>query len=107
MTTAFDFSQITEVRLGSGAHESPEQGLCFMEMVAWFAGEKHSDRPECACPVLGSYGIAANDSMPDEARDRLLKPLVPLIAGTRGTWQDEHNRARFLAMLPYSDQHRV
>ena len=94
----FDFAQISEVRLSSGSHSSPNQGMCFMEMTAWFAGEKHSDRPACACPILGSYGITLNDNMPDDLRDRLLKPLVPLIAGTRGTPQEELTRARFLAM---------
>ena len=93
----FDFSRITEVRLAEGAHINPNDGLCFMEMAAWFAGEKHSDKPECACPVLGAYGIRLNDSMPDDIRDRLLKPLVPMIVGTRDK-DSEVNRAEFLAM---------
>jgi hypothetical protein len=93
----FDFSQIDEVRLGRGQHSSPEAGMCFMEMVSWFAGEKHSDQPKCACPVLGAYGIRLNDSMPDDLRDRLLKPLVPLIAGTADK-ASEQQRAEFLAM---------
>jgi len=95
---AFDFSQIQEVRLSAGNHANPQDGMCFMEMTAWFAGEPHSDRPECACPVLGRYGMTLNDAMPDNMRDRLLKPLVPLIAGTRGSPQDELDRAKFLAM---------
>jgi hypothetical protein len=93
----FDFSQIDEVRLDRGQHSSPEAGMCFMEMVAFFAGEKHSDQPKCACPVLGAYGIRLNDSMPDDVRDRLLKPLVPLIAGTADK-ASEQQRAEFLAM---------
>ena len=95
--SVLDFLQITEVRLAEGAHVAPEQGMCFMEMVAWFAGEKHSDKPACACPVLGAYGICLNDGMPDVERDRLLKPVVPMIAGTRSP-ADELARARFLAM---------
>jgi hypothetical protein len=94
----FDFGGITEVSLAHGSHGSPEQGLCFMEMVAWFAGEKHSDKPACACPVLGSYGIGLNDRMPDGLRNELLKPLVPMIAGTKGARADEQRRAEFLAM---------
>ena len=93
----FDFSRITEVRLAEGGHKNPNDGLCFMEMAAWFAGEKHSDKPECACPVLGAYGIRLNDSMPDDVRDRLLKPLVPMIVGTRDKGS-EVKRAEFLAM---------
>jgi hypothetical protein len=93
----YDFSQITEVKLGSGSHESANDGLCFMEMAAWFAGEEHSDKPDCACPVLGAYGIRLNDAMPDDLRDRLLKPLVPQIVGTRDK-ASEQRRAKFLAM---------
>jgi hypothetical protein len=93
----FDFSRITEVRLAEGGHKNPNDGLCFMEMAAWFAGEKHSDKPECACPVLGAYGIRLNDRMPDDVRDWLLKPLVPMIVGTRDK-DSEVKRAEFLAM---------
>jgi hypothetical protein len=93
----YDFSQITEVKLGSGSHGSANDGLCFMEMAAWFAGEAHSDKPDCACPVLGAYGIRLNDAMPDDLRDRLLKPLVPQIVGTRDKGS-EQRRAEFLAM---------
>lgn len=93
----FDFSQIEEVKLAEGAHISPDDGLCFMEMAAWFAGESHSDKPECACPVLGAYGIGLNDRMPDDIRDSLLKPLVPLIVGTRDP-ASEQKRVEFIAM---------
>ena len=94
----FDFSSIQEVKLGHGAHKSAAEGMCFMEMVAWFAGEAHSDKPACACTVLGRYGMALNDRMPNDLRDELLKPLVPMIAGTRGSLDDRIARARFLAM---------
>ena len=95
---SFDFSSIQEVKLAAGAHKSAAQGMCFMEMVAWFAGEAHSDKPACACIVLGRYGMALNDRMPNDLRDELLKPLVPMIAGTSGSLDDRIARARFLAM---------
>ena len=92
----FDFNDVKEVSLGGGAHQSPEQGMCFMEMAAWFAGEDHSDEPDCACPVLGRYGIGLNDQMPDGARNELLRPLVPVIVGTKDA-SAEQARAEFLA----------
>ena len=73
---------INELVLKSGSHSSPEYGLCFMEAVALFNGEKHSDHPGCACLVLTSYMIRLNDSMNDEER-QLLKPFVTKIVGTR------------------------
>lgn len=66
-------------------------------MAAWFAGEKHSDKPECVCPVLGAYGVTLNDAMPGSLRDRLLKPLVPLVVGTHDP-ENEQRRAEFLVM---------
>jgi len=56
-----------------------------MEMVAWLAGEEHSDDPACACSVLASYVRALNDCLPSDAhRDRYLRPLLPRLVNTRG-----------------------
>ncbi len=93
----FDFSSVAEVRLSQGKHASPQEGMCLMEVVAWFAGEPHSDRPDCVCPVLATFGIGINDAMDDRSRDRLLKPLVGLFVGTRGTLRDQARRANFLS----------
>jgi len=56
-----------------------------MEMVAWLAGEAHSDEPECACPVLAALVRACNDSMSDHSRNEHLRPLVPQLVHTRAT----------------------
>lgn len=78
----FDFATVKEVRLSKGAHDSPEAGMCFMEMAAWFAGEEHSDKPACVSPALGHLGIAINDSMDHHIRDTALKPMIPHVVGT-------------------------
>ena len=57
--------------------------MCAMEMVAWLAGEPHSDEPSCACPVIAAFTRACNDAMSDEARNRWLRPLVPLLVNSR------------------------
>ncbi|HET7150680.1 MAG TPA: hypothetical protein VFI60_04670, partial [Candidatus Acidoferrum sp.] len=58
--------------------------FCVMEAVAFVAGEEWSDKPECACPVIASFLRVWNDGLPSDAdRDRLLKPLIPRIVGTR------------------------
>lgn len=59
--------------------------MCAMEMVAWLAGEPHSDEPRCACPVIGALVRACNDAMSDAQRNLYLRPLVPRILGTRAT----------------------
>jgi hypothetical protein len=76
---------IENVPLRAGAHPTRDDGVCAMEMVAWLAGEAHSDEPRCACPVLGALVRASNDAMTDAQRDRFLRPLVPLLVGTRDT----------------------
>jgi hypothetical protein len=76
-----------------GAHDRRSDGMCTMEMVAWLAGEDHSDEPQCACPVIAAYVRALNDGMPtDASRNRLLRPLVPDLVGTRGSAADERRR---------------
>ena len=87
-----------DLSLKSGLHKSRESGMCAMEAVAWLAGEPHSDQPKCACPVITAFVIRWNDSLPGDAdRNRLLKPLLGKIIGTRSTPEAESVRA-FLAV---------
>jgi len=69
---------IENVPLRAGAHPTRDDGVCAMEMVAWLAGEAHSDEPRCACPVLGALVRASNDAMTDAQRDRFLRPFAAL-----------------------------
>lgn len=71
--------------------------MCAMEMVAWLAGEAHSDEPECACPVMAALVRACNDAMTDHARNVHLRPLVPLLVNSRRTAAVE--RARGLVAI--------
>ncbi len=81
--------------LRSGSHERRDDGMCAMEMVAWLAGEEHSDHPHCACPVLGAVTRAFNDSLlSDGQRERLLRRLVPKLVNSRAT-PDVHRRRAF------------
>jgi hypothetical protein len=51
-------------------------------------GEKHTAAPSCTSPVLTSFLVRLNDSLPDEARQQL-KPYLPKVIGTRGDGKDE------------------
>src|SRR5579885_3083522 len=77
-------------KLDEGNHDEPSQGVCAMEAVAWMAGEPHSDKPACACPVLGAFIIRVNDTM-DNADRSLLNPLILKLIGTRSK---EHEKLR-------------
>jgi hypothetical protein len=82
------------ISLEHGAHQSFEEGACAMEAVAYIAGEKFSDHPQCACPVIASFMRSWNDSLrTDEDRNRLLKPLISKVIGTRGSKALEKRRS--------------
>src|SRR6185369_9104799 len=84
--------------INKSAHESFDQGHCAMELVAWLAGEPHSDAPACACPVISRAVIRLNDRMPsDEMRAELLRPLLPRIVGSRSTRVVQVKRAYIAA----------
>lgn len=90
-------TQVLDMQLSAGAHESIESGACVMELVSYIAGEPWSDAPQCACPVITAFMVSWNDSLPDADRTRLLKPLIPLIVGTRSTKEIERRRATMAA----------
>jgi hypothetical protein len=73
---------------------SNDASACALEWVSILAGESWSDRPKCACPVISDFVRTWNDCLPDdESRGRLLKPLIPLLIGTRSTSKVERVRA--------------
>ena len=70
------------VELVSGSIGNPGEGrMCLMSLVAFLAGEPHSDAPGCASPVVQAFAVLVNDLMPRAARQRL-KPFAPRIIGT-------------------------
>ena len=80
--------------LKRGNHPTRDDGMCAMEMVAWLAGETHSDGPRCTCPVLAALVRSMNDRLPDDrARTRYLRPLVPQLINTRADAAERQRRA--------------
>ena len=83
-----------------GSHPTREDGTCYMECVAYLAGEPHSDRPACASPVITELAIWLNDSFrsDDDARQKAFEPISPLrIIGTRASDEIEQQRAYMAA----------
>ena len=68
-------------QLSHGSHDKFGPKLCVNEMVAFLAGEPHSDKPKCASPVLARYSMGLNDSR-QAFRDELIR-AVPEMIGTR------------------------
>lgn len=77
--------RVREIELKRGGHRSPQEGMCFMEAVAWIAGEPHSDHPECVSPLLGAFLRSWNDALDDETRQKLNQYKVRVI-GTASRW---------------------
>jgi hypothetical protein len=69
--------------LSKGSHQSPAEGRCAMEWVAYLAGEPHGDMPRCVDSVLQAFGMAVNDYLGDEDRQRL-RPYLARCIGTAG-----------------------
>jgi hypothetical protein len=83
---------LDNITLDKGAHDSPENGVCALEAVAYVAGEPFTDHPACASPVLGAFLRSWNDSLNDQDR-QMLKPLIPRLVGTNTCEKDEETRA--------------
>jgi hypothetical protein len=79
-----------------GSHSKREEGVCFLEAVSWFAGERHSDQPKCVSPVIANFGRRWNDDLDDAGRQRL-KPYIPKLVGTKASKQVEEARGWMLA----------
>jgi hypothetical protein len=78
--------KLAALTLKHGSHADFAKGVCAMEAVSWLAGEKHSDSPECTCPVIAAFVRRFNDRLlSDEERTALLRPIVPVLVGTRST----------------------
>ena len=91
------WEKIKKLSLKAGAH-SPDSTFCVLEAVAFVAGEPWSDHPECACPIIGAFLRSWNDSLQTDAdRDRLLKPLIRDLVGSKSTKEVEDKRALLCA----------
>lgn len=78
--------------LEKNSHNSPAEGMCVMEAVAYVAGEPFSDHPACASKVVGAFLRTWNDSLPDDDRQSL-KQYIPLLVGSAGSAEVEDRRA--------------
>ena len=71
------------IELIRGHAPNRQQGLSAMDAVAWMAGEPHTDQPVTACPTMTSIINELNDTLDDEPRQTLLKPLLPKLLDSR------------------------
>lgn len=81
------------VTFSDGAHDPDSGQMCVMEAAAYLAGEPWSDHPQCVSPVIAEFLRSWNDCLSEPSRTTLLRPLLPLVIGTRTNDADEQTRA--------------
>lgn len=74
-------SHLDRFDLINGAGERRDSELCVMSLVALMSGDRHTDRPATACPVIAAFVIKINDAIDCDTRQDL-KPLAYRILGT-------------------------
>ena len=82
---------LKDLKLLRGSHR-PDGEFCVMEAVAYVAGERWTDQPQCASPAIASIMRRINDVMTDDER-QVLKPYIPSLVGTAASTAVEHKRA--------------
>ena len=84
--------KIAGLSLKSGPH-SPDSTFCVMEAEAFIHGKQWGDHDRDACPIISAFLRSWNDLLPtDGDRDRLLKPFLGHIIGTKSTKAIETKR---------------
>lgn len=89
-----NFDELYRFDLKRGNHERPENGLCALEAVAWFAGEAHSDHPACVCPLIAQFVRSLNDRLEDRRQE--LVAYIPHLAKSMGPKHVFRSRLRYL-----------
>jgi hypothetical protein len=79
-------SSVQTVHLAPGAHASPADGACVMELASMLAGERFSDHPRAVCPVIAGFLRSYNDRVPASALPELY-PLASVVVGSASTWR--------------------
>jgi hypothetical protein len=70
--------------LKHGVHRTRKDGMSVLEAVAWLAGEKHSNAPDCVCPVISAFVRQLGNGIYDnETRTAVFVPLLSKLIGTR------------------------
>src|SRR3954471_1781464 len=83
------------VRLRRGAHASPAQGACVVELASMLAGEPFNDHPRSVCRVIAGFLRVYNDRLPEPELDEL-RPLAAMVVDSASSWSVRRRRRRHL-----------
>lgn len=74
--------------LSKGAHTSPEEGMCIMELVSFINREPFCDSPHCTDDRISAYMQNVNDTVTDEERVKLLSVLDRMFHTGALVWEE-------------------
>lgn len=80
--TDIDMNRLESVILKTGKHELPEDGMCFMEAIAWASGGDFTDFPSCVPREIARLGQRINDENiwdSDAHRTETLRPFYAFV----------------------------
>jgi hypothetical protein len=83
------------VELTVGRHQSPDGGVCVMELASVLAGEDFSDAPKSVSPRIAALLRGYNDGV-DHDRRQTLKRFAAGAVGTAGDPELERQRHRLI-----------
>jgi hypothetical protein len=89
------------VRLVSGKHFSPREGVCVMELPSMLAGERFTDRPVAVSPVVAAFARGYNDACRPHERQALYTWAAQAL-GSRASGEVELTRERLLYLVARS-----
>lgn len=79
------------VRLSAGRHDSPDDGMCVVELASLLAGAPFSDRPDGVSPPVAAFLRGYNDNLDDRRRQDLYG-LASELVGSAATERLEAQR---------------
>jgi hypothetical protein len=95
------------VRLRRGAHASPGQGACVVELASMLAGEPFNDHPRSVCRVIAGFLRVYNDRLREPELDEL-RPLAAMVVDSASSWSVRRGRRRRLvAWMQAEDPRRA
>lgn len=88
----YDFMPV----LSKGAHKTPKDGACIMEMVSYVSGDEWTDMPACTDPLIAKIAQIVNDSLSNKDR-HLILPYFDRLFNTRFDQNTQQEWHRFVA----------
>jgi hypothetical protein len=86
-------------RLSPGRHMRPEDGVCVMELASVLAGQRFTDRPWSASPLITDLLQGYNDGLDDDRRQTLKRFAASVVDTAAGGVTEYARSAQLRAFI--------